>query len=675
MAGSRSRVSLAVYQMASISVSAESRDSFSQPLTPIIRRYLNLPANAVRPPSPPKFIRPRAASPTRSHGSGAELKRSAKQQPNLKTSKSTSHLAASTGSSRRERDQIEAQTGSTGPPQSHPERQPSIIDQLYHSLAPESSKPNPFHQQQPRRPTAATSASSAGVSSKAQTAQRSVSAKPDFQISASISASDKYGTLGIASSARAPPLNSTNRPMASRKPGRAVTAAPLLSAVPPQSTSPEAQPPSTLQSRSRVLSASTKPAEPMSGTSSPKSTDDKAELEFPLLTSRPQTIEPSTDRGQAKEKKATIAVDKEDVAQPAAVSKPLASRPALANATNRPQATASRALKKAPAPSAGRAAFKPKRPVNPTASLLGTSKGPSARPPPTTSTNSKPSLTSEKVQQTEPKEDRQPPPLTQPTGGIRGSPIKPKPRAVAALPPKAAIAKKGLVVASKERKVQSSTTRRMNHASGGLERSTATSDAKAKEARERRRKREELSGKSKIAPKVQAHEAVASPSVPAASQKEAPQRLEEPPKAKVQSNPFLGVFSSAQKPEVVALVGSSSPTKQPPPQPQQTTVALPFTLDLYPESLPSPCIKPYLIPLPDTSDSSLYSISASRLPASLVLDNQTVAKAEFSFPTSAAQFALSTKKDVPENKYMKQNLPSPNSSLARQLYVHYKNPF
>lgn len=560
-------------------------------------------------------------------------------------------------------------SASTGPPRSHPERQQPVVDQPYESIAASgSSKPLPFQQTQTRRPAATSHLHSS-------TAQRSVSAQPDLKSSSSSTAAATKETPFTFSAPSEPPAS---RPTVSRKPGRAVTAAPLASTL-PFTTSPEGPPlPATVRPPARVLSASTKPPPPAQSLAASQRTSPKPEdaaPELPVLTTKPASADTLQEEEKAPHAETEAKPDREAVVP----VKPLASRPALANATNRAP-VASRAQKKvAPSASAGRAAFKPKRPPTAATALLG-SKGPSGNRPLTASqSRPAPSQMSEKAQQdaVEPvRQARAVEPPSKPAANIRFSPVKARPRPVpsAAASKASTLAKKTAGAPAQQqaaRKVQSSTTRRLNNGGGavGLGRGTAASEAKAKEAREKRKKREEATaaGKLKTAAPLKAPEQIQSPQVPSqdlpAEEAAAPtpDHVEQPTK---DSNPFR-VPSRSPTETPCEPPRSSSPVKQPPPLPL-TGTSLPATTELYPQSLPSPCIKAHLVPLPDTSDSSLYSPSATRLPAPLVLDSQTVAQAEFSVPTSAAQFALCTKREAPE-AVREKHLPSPNSTLARQL--------
>lgn len=686
-------------------------NSFSQPLTPIIRRYLNLPTNAIRPPSPPKFTRPRAASPTRSHGPGAELKRSqGPQHASLKTSKSTSHLSASAGPSRAAAAEREHKDNNTT-------RQPTTqIDHLYEKVVGKSKegtvKSAPLQQSQ-RRP--------AGLHPGPTQSVRSVSAYAEIKSSGfSSSGSEKGQPMSQKKDApfdfsapSHPPVNEVAR-KPRRAPGRAVTAVPLTQTAPQTSPEPVNPTPPTVRPPTRTLSASTssrlqpQPAPPKEVIFE----EEKNELPIPTpesTTPKSSPDEEKAERAVACEKEKDEAPqdidlqqpEPEDIQPPSAPVQPsnppprhaLASRTALANSTNRPPMPSRAApAKDKVTQSSGRAAFKPKRPAG--ASSLMASKGPSkplavsvSRPAPSAENELAPPTAREKSRPAAPGGKRQAASTTK-SVGIRASPVKAKPKPAVVSHPVAKDSKlqsksRSGATAMTNRKVQSSTMRRVNNAtSTGVSRGTAASEAKAREAREKRRKREGVTlGKKEMQRPPQAegdeNDRKEEPARPVASTESilvsnSDLQLKMPnpfapalPEENLDNVETIAATSDAVKISEPTSLASSSPTKLP----------LPEALsDLYPDSLPSPCIKPYLVPLPDASDSSLLANLSSRdatkmprvsSPAPVVIDSRT-AQAKFCFPTSAAQFSLAPKIEASPERHM-EPLPSPNDTLAHRL--------
>lgn len=649
----------------------------------MIRRYLHLPAATARPPSPPKFTRPaRPGSPSR--GTQADLKRSA--PASLKTSSSTGnllsgslgHAASSSRHARHENPHSRHHSAS------RPEDQPSAIDQLYDQVAATGSEPfaphlagKPTQLQPHRRP---------GGAMAGPVPQRSVSAHPELQKAKesgfpfALPPRPQVTTARTASSSLAP--GATAAPSAPRRaPGRAVTAAPLTSSAPFVSPEGALPPPTTGRPPSRTLTASAKPPVPQQASAKShaplleeeeapqqdmqegevKEADEaKGDLRELAAAAPPETTSPTSEPLRGDEQHGTQHASAESqVEEPAltAAPRPAPARPALANATNKPPA-ASRAPKKDLGASASRAAFKPKRPAN----AAGLGQSTTARRPAVPALNARPvSAVQDK-----------PAASQKPTASQTGAPSQgatkttaaaPKPNPVRASPSKfrqnraagpssrlagQARARPAAAVSSaatQSRKVQSSTTRRINTAAGtsGVARGTAATDLKAKEARERRRKREEAAtaAKSKAAPQqsdpIQSNQ-VAPPAEPihvdykaeehkvepvelAQTEKQLPETVVAPcviahlPQEMI--NPFAlpdesrfgydtqgGNFMSATfTAPPLSLSPSKPPTVAQPPTPVNTS-------QLYKEaSLPSPCIKPHLVPLPQAADASLFEVS------------------------------------------------------------------
>lgn len=647
----------------------------------MIRRYLHLPAATARPPSPPKFTRPaRSGSPSR--GAHADLKRSA--PASLKTSSSTGNLLSGSlghaaSSSRQARHENPHSRQHSVP---RPESHPSAIDQLYDQVAATGSEAfalqlggKPAQLQPHRRP---------GGAMAGPAPQRSVSAYPELQkakdsgFPLAIPSRPQITTAQSATSAPAPGM--TAAPSAPRRaPGRAVTVAPLASSAPAVSPESAMPPPTTVRPPSRTLTAFAKPPLPQHA-SAKSNTPPVEEEESPeqqrledrveeepeqkqdlreLLAAASETTSPASDpprpddKGHAEDQPASAHVEK--VAS-ALTARPAPARPALANATNRPP-TASRAAKKDLGAPASRAAFKPKRPVN--AAGLGQSTASSRRPvvpalnarpvnavrdKPLSAQNSKAAQSAESSH--EPPKAASAAPKPNP---VRASPSKVRQKQVAGPASRLAGQSRSRTAATTSstaaqgRKVQSSTTRRVNTAAGtsGVARGTAATDLKAKEARERRRKREEAAAAAKSKAALQQSDELqikdAAPPVAPTPPIDTVEKSAVEPETSVQVtarssesvqapcliapqemiNPFAlpdesrfgydtqgdNFLSATLTAPPLSLSPSKPPAVAQPPTPTNTS-------QLYRDgSLPSPCIKPHLIPLPEAADVSLTETS------------------------------------------------------------------